>query len=93
MQSVIVVTEDMEGNKINNIYNMDSSVRMQCLHLAILPVEGTSVVIAFYHKRDKLYRRLRHQINSVSENEALKYINYCSSIQKIIIYPRELRRK
>ena len=76
MQSAIVVTEDMEGNKINNIYNMDSSVRMQCLHLAILPVEGTSVVIAFYHKRDKLYRRLRHQINSVSENEALKYINY-----------------
>lgn len=49
---------------------------MQYLHLAILPVEGSSVVIAFYHKRDKLYRRLRHQINSISENEVLKYINY-----------------
>lgn len=55
---------------------MDGSVRMQYLHLAILPVERTSVIIAFYHKRDKLYRQLRHQINSISENEILKYINY-----------------
>lgn len=76
MQSAITVTKDMEGNEINNIYNMDASVKMQYLHLAILPVEGSSVVIAFYHKRDKLYRRLRHQINSISENEVLKYINY-----------------
>ena len=76
MQSAIAVTKDMEGNEINNIYNMDASVKMQYLHLAILPVEGSSVVIAFYHKRDKLYRRLRHQINSISENEVLKYINY-----------------
>ena len=68
MQSAIAVTKDMEGNEINNIYNMDASVKMQYLHLAILPVEGSSVVIAFYHKRDKLYRRLRHQINSISEN-------------------------
>lgn len=76
MQSAIAVTKDMEGNEINNIYNMDTSVKMQYLHLAILPVEGSSVVIAFYHKRDKLYRRLRHQINSISVNEVLKYINY-----------------
>lgn len=73
MQGAIAVAKDIEGNDINN---MDVSKRMQFLHLAILPVERASVVIAFYHKRDKLYRRLRHQINSISENEVLKYINY-----------------
>lgn len=72
----IAITKDMDGNEINNIYNMDANVRMQYLHLAILPVEEGSVIIAFYHKRDKLYRRLRHQINSILENEVLKYINY-----------------
>lgn len=76
MQSAIAVDKDMEGNEINNIYNMDANVRMQYLHLAILPVEESSVIIAFYHKRDRLYRKLRHQINSISENEMLKYINY-----------------
>ena len=62
--------------KINNIYNMDSKVRMQYLHLAILPLDGNSVILAFYHKRDKAYRRLRHQINCMTESEVLKYINY-----------------
>lgn len=32
--------------------------------------------MAFYHKRDKLYRQLRHQINSSSQEKVLQYINY-----------------
>lgn len=32
--------------------------------------------MAFYHKRDKLYRKLRHQINSSSQEKVLQYINY-----------------
>lgn len=76
MQSAIAVTKDMEGNEINDIYIQDADIRMQYLHLAILPLDSVSVVIAFYHKRDKLYRKLRHQINSISEDEVLKYINY-----------------
>ena len=34
------------------------------------------LVLAFYHKRDKLYRQLRHQINSSSQEKVLQYINY-----------------
>lgn len=39
-------------------------------------VNQVSVVLAFYHKRDKLYRKLRHQINSSSQEKVLQYINY-----------------
>lgn len=76
MQSCIAMTKDIEGIEINNIYNMDSKVRMQYLHLAILPLDGKSVILAFYHKRDKAYRRLHHQINCMTESEVLRYINY-----------------
>lgn len=76
MQSAVLLIKDMEGAEINDPYDMDPSVRMQYLHMAILPMNGQSVVLLFHHKRDKAYRGLRHQINSLSEDEILKYINY-----------------
>lgn len=45
-------------------------------HEEVFPLEDESVVLAFYHKRDKLYRQLRHQINSSSQEKVLQYINY-----------------
>lgn len=75
-QSAIVLPYDMEGNILNDIYNFDESVRMQYMHIAVFPLEDESVVLAFYHKRDKLYRQLRHQINSSSQEKLLQYINY-----------------
>ena len=76
MQSAMAVTKDIEGNEINNVYNMNPSVRMQYLHLAIFPLYGQSVVLAFFHKGDKFYRRLWHQFNCMNSKEALEYINY-----------------
>ena len=75
-QSAIALSKDLEGNEINNIFDMSESVRMQCMHLAILPLKEESVVLAFYNKRDKLYRKLRHQINSLSEQKILQFLNY-----------------
>lgn len=75
-QSAIALSKDLEGNEINNIFDMSESVRMQFMHLAILPLKKESVVLAFYHKRDKLYRKLRHQINSLPEQKVLKFLNY-----------------
>ena len=75
-QSAIALSKDLEGNEINNIFDMSESVRMQFMHLAILPLKEESVVLVFYHKRDKLYRKLRHQINSLSEQKVLQFLNY-----------------
>ena len=75
-QSVIALTSDMEGKEINDVYNCDSNVRMQYMHLCFFPMKNQSVVLAFYHKRDKLYRSLRHQINASSEDKVLRYLNY-----------------
>lgn len=76
VQSAIALPKDLEGNEINNVFDMSGDVRMQFMHLAILPLKNESVVLAFYHKRDKLYRKLRHQINSSSEQRVLCFLNY-----------------
>jgi len=76
LQSAIVLPKDLEGNEINNVFDMSDSVRMQFMHLVILPLQEESVVLAFYHKRDKLYRKLRHQICGSSEQRALQFLNY-----------------
>ena len=76
MQSAIAMTKDMNGNQINNVYDYRDTVRMQYLHLAIFPLNTSSIVLAFYHKRDKLYRGLRHQFNSTSKDKVLKFLNY-----------------
>lgn len=76
LQSAIALPKDLEDNKINYVFNYSEEVRMQFMHLAILPLQTESVILAFYHKRDKLYRNLRHQINSSSEEKVLQFLNY-----------------
>ncbi len=75
-QSLLLLNKDLEGVEVNNPYDMNPNVRMQYLHLAIFPLDGQSVIVLFHHKRDKAYRRLGHQLNSMAEGEVFKYINY-----------------
>lgn len=76
MQSAVALISDMNGNRINDVYDMNPNVKMQYAHICVLPLEDCSVILMFYHKRDKLYRNLRHQINSCSKEKTLEFINY-----------------
>lgn len=75
-QCAIVLKGDLNGNLINDSFDFSENIRMQFLHLCILPLKEESVVLAFYHKRDKAYRNLRHQFNSISEDKKLQFLNY-----------------
>lgn len=75
-QGSLVLREDLEGGEVNNIFDMSENTKMQFMHLAIFPLQSESVVLAFYHKKDTLYRRLGHQINSISEQQILAFLNY-----------------
>ncbi|MGX6974727.1 hypothetical protein [Pseudolactococcus laudensis] len=66
----------MDGFIINNTKNLAKENRIQKLHLAILPLEDSTFVLAFYHKKDKKYSNLRHQFNSVLKDKKLAFINY-----------------
>lgn len=75
-QSPIAVYKDMNGDIINDLYDENPNCRMQNLHLCVFPIENETIVLLFYHKRDKNYRRLRHQFNSSSDEQCLRFINY-----------------
>ena len=76
IQSAIALAKDLEGNAVNDVFDMSDTVRMQFMHLAVLPLKEESVILAFCHKRDKLYRKLRHQLNSLSKQKVLQFLNY-----------------
>lgn len=75
-QDSISVIEDMDGNGVNDTTDLSAQNRIQKLHVAILPLKDSTVVLAFYHKKDRKYRGLRHQMNSVLQNKKLEFINY-----------------
>ena len=76
VQSAVALTLDLEGNMINDVYDYSRKNRIQFLHIAIFPLENESILLAFYHKRDKKYRKLRHQFNCISEDKQIEFINY-----------------
>ena len=76
LQSVIALSRDLDGKKINDVSVISEDISMKYMHIVVLPLKTESVILAFYHKRDKIYRSIRHQVNSMSEEKTLKYLNY-----------------
>lgn len=76
-QCMIAMKNDFIGQRINELHNFkDLSYKIQHLHLLALPFEYESCVLAFYHKTDRNYQKLRHYFNSISRDEKLKCLNY-----------------
>lgn len=76
VQCTFTIYKDMNGESINDPYDLDENKKNQSAHLCVFPFNESTVVLLFYHKRDKSYRKLLHQINSSSRERILKYINY-----------------
>ena len=76
VQGTFTIYKDMKGNQIIDPYDFDEKKKNQSVHLCVFPFNGATVILLFYHKRDKAYKQLWHQINSSKREDALKYINY-----------------
>ena len=75
-QVAITLQVDMYGDPVNDVFNSDPKVSMQDLHLVIFPFKKSSLVLAYYHKKDKNYRTLRHQFNSENSKKNKEFLNY-----------------
>ena len=77
IQSIIGLAKDMYGGVVNDFEKNNANKRVQYMHICIFPLmNGQSVILAFYHKKDKLYKKLWHQFNSNSYEKGLGFINY-----------------
>lgn len=74
IQAQIPIGIDPYGNKINN--NYDYFERTESMHYAAFPLQNQSIILAFYHKRDKKLRVVRNLFKRLSNQEILKYLNY-----------------
>lgn len=63
-QGSLTLIRDMYGYPVNDTSNHSKNNRIQKLHLAILPLKEKTMVLAFYHKRDRKYKSLKSQFNS-----------------------------
>lgn len=76
VQTPIAIYDDLDGTVINETFNPNPSIRIQSIHLCIFPVETQTVVLLFFHKRDRNYRSLWRQFNCLNKEDQLKYINF-----------------
>lgn len=76
VQTGLALQKDLEGTEINDIYNLSHEVRMQFLHISVFPLENETVILVFFHRRDKNYRRLMHQFKCLPNEDKVRHINY-----------------
>lgn len=75
-QTTIPLIVDLEGNLINNIYNLTEEYHLEYLQVAVFPLESSSVVIMFVEAGTKRYRRFIRQLNKLDADDQLAAINY-----------------
>ncbi len=95
-QSAITLIGDFEGNVVNDIYSLSSEYKTKDIHVAVFPLEKTSVVILFAKDNENRYKRFYKQFQKLSPEDKLSAINYIifSYIENVFINPtlqKELR--
>lgn len=88
-QAAITLVGDLEDNLINDVYNSDPNYETSHIHIMALPLEDTSVVLAFIKDGDKKYKTFYKQLRKLPLNEQLATINYIlfSSTENIFMNP------
>lgn len=75
-QTGITLVHDLQGNIVNDIFDMSSNIRMQSLHCCIFPLQNSTRIALFHHKDDRNYVHFDKQFERLNIEEQLKYINY-----------------
>ena len=88
-QAAITLVGDLEDILINDVYNSDPNYETSHIHIMALPLEDTSVVLAFIKDGDKKYKTFYKQLRKLPLNEQLATINYIlfSSTENIFMNP------
>ena len=75
-QAMITLSRDRNGNVINDINDLSERTIMRNIHLCVFPFSDKTVVLAFYHKKDKKLKKIKTQFNKCSPKQNLQYINW-----------------
>lgn len=89
-QSAITLISDFEDEVINNLYNLSPKYKTKDIHVAVFPLESTSVVMLFVEEGEKRYRKFYKQFQKLSPEDQLSAINYIvfSNIENVFLNPK-----
>lgn len=76
VQSPLVISIDLEGNVVNDIFNMNPNYTPSDLHLCVFTLESQTALIMFINDGDKKYRKFYKQFKKLNSDEQLGVINY-----------------
>ena len=75
-QDEFALVSDFNDCIINNIYNTVPNYVIKYIHIAVFPLETTTVVMLFIKEGEKRYRDFYKQLNKLPLSEQLSAINY-----------------
>ena len=75
-QDSFALPSDLEGNIINNIYNMSPQYKNEEIHICVFPIGHETVVMMFSDILNIKYSKFYHQFNNLSDDDKLLLINY-----------------
>lgn len=75
-QGLVTLITDLQGNIVNNIYNMDTGYHIQDLHICVFPLKDTTQIILFVDSESKRYRKFIKEFNRLEITQQLAIINY-----------------
>lgn len=89
-QSAITLVGDFNDEVINNLYSLSPDYKMRDIHVAVFPLETTSVVMLFIEEGEKRYRNFYKQFQKLSPEDQLSAINYIifSNIENVFLNPK-----
>lgn len=76
IQAPIVVSIDLDGNVINDVFNMNPGYEPKDLHVCVLPQKSTTAILLFVDYGDKRYSKFRRQFLKLDDESKLGVINY-----------------
>lgn len=71
------VRNDLKGNTINEVYTNKKTDKMSLIFITIYPFEnGTNILLSYHKDDDVIYREYFEQLEALSINDLLKYLNF-----------------
>ena len=75
-QASLCLIGDFEDRIINNIYNLSEDLQTPSIHVAVFPLEKTSIILLFVESNNNRYRKMFRQLNKLEPGDQLAAINY-----------------
>lgn len=75
-QCAVALIYDLDGQIINNIYNMTPNYHLKELHICVFPLKKESIVMIFVDSSNKRYRAFCKQFGRLSSEDKLALTNY-----------------